>query len=116
MASDAVFSLYSDPQLDNVQLGNVQLDNVQLDSTTADHERTIFNPMASDAVFSLYSDPQLDNVQLDSIAETDQKRTRYDQSPSDGLCRPFSNSPLYSTTAQVGFNSSEVDSATSEVF
>jgi hypothetical protein len=31
MTSDAVFSLFSDPQRDNVQLDNVQLGNVQLD-------------------------------------------------------------------------------------
>lgn len=120
MSSEAVFSLSSDHQLNNVQLDNIQPDNlqlnhVQLDSTTADQRRTIFNPMSSNAGFSLFSDRHLDGAQLNRVAETDQGNICDRQAPSHSFCSPFSNSPLYHTTAKIGFNSTEFNRARSEV-
>jgi hypothetical protein len=73
MASDAIFSLFSDP--------HVQFDNVQLDNTAPNEERTIFDPMASDTIFSLFSDH---HVQLDSTAPKEE-RTILDPIASDTI-------------------------------
>ncbi|KAJ5778357.1 hypothetical protein N7520_001603 [Penicillium odoratum] len=106
LASDALFSLFPNPQLDNSQLNNI--------SGEPGQESAVFNPLASDALFSLFPNPQLDNSQLNNISgEPGQESAVFNPLASNDLFSPFINAGFRSTTTQIGPNSTEVDCATS---